>query len=195
VWPGGAGLTVGSAPLGTGCRTARRLVVAAVAVPAVIATAVVWADHPVAAVGACGYLAALAALAEVDLAEHRLPNIVVGPLAGAVALWLTAAAIAGGDEGRAVRALAVGLAVAAAFLAVAVAGDLGVGDVKLALPVGMVAGWLGARAGGATVVVTGLSAALAAAVLVGQGRDRVRLPFGPFLALGALAGLLVAAPG
>lgn len=174
---------------------------AAVAVPAIAATAVLWADHPLAAVGACGYLAALAVLAEVDLAEHRLPNNLVGPLAGVVALWLAAAGIAGDDVGRAVRALAVGLAVAAAFLAVAVVGDLGMGDVKLALPVGMVAAWLGATAGRATVVATGLSAAVGAAVLLARSRNRgegggprPRLPFGPFLALGALAGLLVAGP-
>ncbi|MEZ5408340.1 MAG: hypothetical protein R2761_09955 [Acidimicrobiales bacterium] len=166
------------------------------AVPAVALTAVVWASRPLAAVGACGYVAALAVLAEVDLAKHRLPNNRVGPLAGAVTLWLAVAGVAG-DGGRAVRAVVVGLAVAAAFLAVAVVGDLGMGDVKLALPVGMVAGWLGAAAGQATVVATGLSAAVGAAVLLGRNRGggpRPRLPFGPFLALGALAGLLVAAP-
>lgn len=173
-----------------------------VAAVAIGVTAVAWADHPLAAVGACGYVAALAVLAEVDLAEHRLPNNLVGPLAGAVALWLGAAGIAGDDIGRAVRAVAVGLAVAAAFLAVAVVGDLGMGDVKLALPVGMVAGWLGAAAGEATVLATGLSAAIGAAVLLGRSRGRTgsdkprpRLPFGPFLAVGAAAGLLVAAPG
>ncbi len=178
----------------------RRTSVAAVALAAIAATAGLWADRPLAAIGACGYLAALAVLAEIDLAEHRLPNNLVGPLAGAVALWLVTAGIIGDDVGRAVRALAVGLAVAAAFLAVAVVGDLGMGDVKLAFPVGMVAGWLGAQAGQATVVVTGLGAAVAAAVVLARGRGRgggprPRLPFGPFLALGALAGLLVAAPG
>lgn len=168
---------------------------AAVALVAIVSTAVVWADHPLAAVGLGGYLAALAVLAEIDLAEHRLPNSLVGPLAGAVTLWLAAAGIAGGDMGRALRALAVGVAVAAAFLAVAVLGDLGMGDVKLALPVGMVTGWLGARGGQATVLGAGLSAAVAAAVLIGRGQGRGRLPFGPFLALGALVGVLAAAPG
>ncbi len=181
---------------------------AVVALIAITATAVLWAGHPLAAVGACGYLAALAVLSDVDLAEHRLPNNLVGPLAGAVALWLVAAGIVGDDVGRSVRALAVGLAVAAAFLAVAMVGDLGMGDVKLALPVAMVAGWLGARAGEATVVATGMSAAVGAAVLIGRSRSRhrnrnadrdgatarPRLPFGPFLALGAVAGVLVAAP-
>lgn len=167
------------------------------AVPAIAVTAVLWAARPLAALGVCGYLAALAVLAEIDLAEHRLPNNLVGLLAGAVALWLAVAGIAGDDIGRTVRALAVGLAVAAAFLAVAVVGDLGMGDVKLALPVGMVAGWLGAAAGQATVVSTGLGAGVAAAVLLARSRSggpRPRLPFGPFLALGALAGLLIAAP-
>lgn len=200
-------LTVRNAPPTSGrAATARRLGVAAVALVAIVATAALWAGHPLAALGACGYLAALAVLAEVDLAEHRLPNNLVGPLTGAVALWLVAAGIVGDDVGRSVRALAVGLAVAVAFLAVAMVGDLGMGDVKLALPVGMVAGWLGARAGEATVVATGLSAAVGAAALIGRrwsrsrqaDRDgsaaRPRLPFGPFLALGALAGLLAAAP-
>lgn len=185
---------------------ARRLGVAVVALAAIVATAALWASHPLAAVGACGYLAALAVLSEIDLAEHRLPNNLVGPLAGAVALWLVVAGIVGDDIGRAVRALAVGVAVAVVFLAVALVGDLGMGDVKLALPVGMVAGWLGARAGEATVVAAGLSAAVGAAVVIGRHRSRSRnadrdgsaahprLPFGPFLALGALAGVLVAAP-
>ncbi len=180
---------------------------AVVALAAIATTAALWASHPLSAGGACGYLVALAVLSEVDLAQHRLPNNLVGPLAGAVALWLVAAGIVGDEVGRSVRALAVGLAVAVAFLVAATVGDLGMGDVKLALPVGMVAGWLGAPAGQATVLVTGLSAAVAAAVLIVRSRSRrsadgdregaaarPRLPFGPFLALGALAGLLVAAP-
>ena len=133
-------------------------------------------------------------LSEVDLAEHRLPNRLVGPLAAATAAWVVGAGIAGDDGGRAVRALAVGLAVAAGFLILAVVSDLGMGDVKLALPIGIVAGWLGLRAGEVTVLVAALTATVAAATLRARQGARARLPLGPFLALGALAGVLVAAP-
>ncbi len=164
------------------------------ALPAIVVTAVRWAERPLAAVGACGYLATLAVLSEVDLAEHRLPNRVVGPLAAVTMAWVGLAGITGGDTGRAVRAWAVGLAVAAGFLVLAVVADVGMGDVKLSLPVGVVAGWLGIRAGQATALVALAAGGVVSAALIASGHRHSRLPFGPFLALGALGGLLVAAP-
>jgi len=97
------------------------------------------------------------------------------------------------------RGLVFALGIPAAMLAVSelfrlIRGQsgIGMGDIKLAISLGLVLGWLG----GAEVVAF-LYASLIAAVVValglvltGRAKLASRIPFGPYLALGTLAVLL-----
>jgi leader peptidase (prepilin peptidase) / N-methyltransferase len=161
-------------------------------VVALAAIAVVWSDHPITGVGSGVFAVVLARLSQIDLEQRRLPNRIVGPLAGATVVWVAVAGVSDGDSGRVVRAGVIGLGVAAFFLALSFVGNVGMGDVKLAFPVGLVAGWLGAGAPQTMLLVTAFSAAAVAGVLLATGRGRTTIPFGPFLAVGSIAGIVVA---
>lgn len=131
----------------------------------------------------CG--AALAVAAAVDLAEHRIPNRVVLPMAAACAA-LTAA------DGARIAPLAGAFALVALLLAVSLArpAALGIGDVKLAL---LIAVGLDGRAPAALILGL-LVAALGGIVLLalrGGQAWRRSLPLAPFLATGALTILLL----
>jgi leader peptidase (prepilin peptidase)/N-methyltransferase len=135
-----------------------------------------------------GYAAALLAIAYSDYRELRIPNAITYP---AILFALGAAFhFPGGPLG----ALAGGGAVALLFLVpVLIYGPqrAGVGDVKLGLFVGLILGltpvlfWalLFAFGLGAAVGLTG--------VVFGNLTRHSSIPFGPYVALGAVAGLLV----
>jgi leader peptidase (prepilin peptidase)/N-methyltransferase len=134
-------------------------------------------------------------LAFIDARQRRLPDVVTLPSYPASLLLLGAAALfVPGGPGRFGHAL-IGMAVAVAFflglLLMSPAG-IGLGDVKLAGPLGAYLGWLGAAA-----FVTGLMAAwlLAAAtaiglLLTGRATRKTEIPFGPFLIAATLAVVL-----
>src|SRR6266542_3643005 len=82
-----------------------------------------------------------------------------------------------------------------AYLALGLAG-MGLGDVKFALVLGLALGWLGwsaVVAGFVGAFLLGGLAALGAMLILRVGR-KTQLPFGPWLALGALLAILAAAP-
>jgi leader peptidase (prepilin peptidase) / N-methyltransferase len=134
-------------------------------------------------------------LAFVDARQHRLPDLVTLPSYPASLLLLGVAALfVPGGPGRFVHAL-IGMAAAAAFcllLWLVSPTGIGLGDVKLAGPLGAYLGWLGAAA-----FVTGLMAAWLLAALTGIGlllagraTRKTELPFGPFLIAATLAVVL-----
>jgi leader peptidase (prepilin peptidase) / N-methyltransferase len=134
------------------------------------------------------------ALAAIDVAVQRLPDPLTLPAYPVLIGLLAAAAIIGHDVGGLVRALLGGLALAGAYLLLALIrpGQLGGGDVKLAGLAGMAMGWLGwstVIAGTAFAFV--LSGLVALALLAAR---RVTLhsaiSFGPFLFGGALLAML-----
>ncbi len=167
----------------------------ALAVAAVVAVGAmaVWRDRPVVAVALAAFALVLGWLSGVDIRERRLPNRVVGPLAAATVLWAVGYGVVDGDLGRAGVALVAGLVGSLALLALGLAGEVGMGDVKLAFPIGVVAGWLGLGAVEVTVVATALSSLVVALAVLATGRGRsYGLPYGVFLAVGSAAGILVA---
>lgn len=128
----------------------------------------------------------LVPLALIDFEHRILPNAITLPgcvLAIAIGLGLDPA-------GEPIR-LVAGVAVGAVLLIAAIAkpGGMGMGDVKLAAMIGLFLG---------KAVIPALLVALVAGVAVGvvmiarrgvsEGR-RTAVPFGPFLAFGALVGL------
>lgn len=179
---------------GPGPHPIRDRAVAVVGVLAAVAVAAAHRAEPAVAVAAAGMTLACIPLAITDLREHRLPNRIVGPLAGVVTVVVLAAAItgtAGGDIGRAVLAIELGLATAAGLLLLNLIGGLGMGDVKFGYPMATAVGWFGWQALAVTLLVTSAVGAVAAAVVLAVYRDRHRqLPYGPFLIIGMVAGLL-----
>ncbi|HEX7298893.1 MAG TPA: prepilin peptidase [Solirubrobacteraceae bacterium] len=130
----------------------------------------------------CG--AALAAIAAIDVAEHRVPNRVVLP-AAAVCAALSVI------DGMGLPALLIALAIVGTLLLVALVwpAALGMGDVKLALL--MVVGLDGdaSRALAAGLVLAALAGVLVI-VRSGPAARRRALPLAPFLAAGSLLVLL-----
>ena len=131
--------------------------------------------------------AVLVVLSAVDLRRRVIPNRIVLPAAGLVFLGQVAVA-----PDRTLEWAGAGLAAGLLFLLAALAypPGLGMGDVKLALLLGLGLG---------RDVVDGLLVGLLAAALLGavlllrDGRQarKTALPFAPFLSAGALAVLLI----
>ncbi|MGH2786143.1 MAG: prepilin peptidase [Actinomycetota bacterium] len=141
------------------------------------------------------FLWVLVALSLIDLEHKILPNKIVYPsvLVAIPLLGLTAALGPGLDPW--VRALLGGLAGAGGFLIVALISPagMGMGDVKLAGLIGLFLGYLG---WGRLLLAFFASFALGAIVgialmIVGRAGRKTAIPFGPFMALGAIISALV----
>ena len=132
----------------------------------------------------------LVELAAIDLERRILPNRIVLP-----ALAVALAASLALDPSRGAESLFSAVAAGSFLLLPSIVrrGAVGMGDVKLALLLGAVLGRLVAAA-----LVIGLCAAggFALLLVVSRGRSAFReeMPLGPFLAGGAIAAILLAAP-
>jgi prepilin signal peptidase PulO-like enzyme (type II secretory pathway) len=131
---------------------------------------------------AAGFCIVLTVLAAIDLERRIIPNRIVVPAGIAVLIadiavepdrareWVIAACAAGGG---------------AFVVAVAARGGFGMGDVKLCFLLGAGLGWgvLGALVIG---VFAGAVAALAVLARHGLEARKTTIPYGPFLAFGAI---------
>jgi leader peptidase (prepilin peptidase)/N-methyltransferase len=155
---------------------------------------------PLVLAAACWVAGCAVALAWIDAAVQRLPDaLTAAAYAGTVGFLLLAAA-SGGHWSDLLRAVLGGLALAAAYLALAVISRsaLGLGDVKLAASLGTLTAWPGWR-----TLIAGafagflLGAVYGAGLLVFRRAHRgQRIPFGPFMVAGAFLALLASAvPG
>ncbi|RKR20550.1 prepilin peptidase [Arthrobacter oryzae] len=134
-------------------------------------------------------------LARIDLLHHLLPNRMVLPLLGVGLALLAAAAGVSGDAGNLLRgaAGAVILFVLYLFLALTSRNGLGMGDVKLAAPLGLYLGYLGWSHlfyGGALGFVAG-GMASALLVLKNRGNKPKEVPYGPSMLAASLAVILL----
>ncbi len=136
-------------------------------------------------------------LARIDLAVHRLPDVLTLPAAGGTAAALGAAALLPGHAGSWPRALLGGVVLGAAYLVLVLInpGGMGLGDAKLAPTLGMALGWYGwPTLFAGTCLAFALGAAAAVTLLLTRRADRrTAIPFGPFMLLGALGGVLLGA--
>jgi leader peptidase (prepilin peptidase)/N-methyltransferase len=126
----------------------------------------------------------LVLLTDIDLRHRLLPNLIVLPAAAAVTV-IVAVSDPGSLAGHAIAGGAyAGVMLIAALVFPA---GLGMGDVKLALLIGLA---LGGKTGAAIFVTAIVSFVVSLALLVRGGRAALRqsVPFGPFLAAGALVG-------
>ena len=141
------------------------------------------------------FAAASTVLALVDLAEKRLPNAVIFPTLGAVGALLVPPTWVSG-EWIALLWAAIGSAAMFAVyfvLALISPSSMGMGDVKLALVIGLLLGWFGLNAWLigllAAFVVGGLVAVVA--LLLRRVTLRGSIPFGPSMLAGALISVLL----
>ncbi|MFY0408068.1 prepilin peptidase [Solicola sp. PLA-1-18] len=144
------------------------------------------------------FVAAGVALTAIDLDVMRLPNAIVYPTFGLVAAGFVAASVVTGEVQPLVRAAVAAAALGLLFLALALAkpGGMGLGDVKLAVVIGAVLGYVSYPSVVVGVFAAFLLGTLAGAVLVvvrRAGRGSL-LPFGPALVAGAVLALFVGGP-
>ncbi|MEU2455714.1 A24 family peptidase [Streptomyces sp. NPDC012765] len=135
----------------------------------------------------------------VDWSVHRLPDLLTLPLAVGTLAALGVAALAGETSGSWPRALVGGLALASAYFLLFLINPrfVAFGDVKFALVLGQALGWYGWSVLFAGTIAAFLGAAAHGLALIALRRaDRTTMiPFGPFMAGGALASMVWAGLG
>jgi leader peptidase (prepilin peptidase) / N-methyltransferase len=137
---------------------------------------------------------ALSVLSIIDLRTHRLPRRIIYMAALVGLPWLVVHAAVHGEPARVVTMTtgAVGALVAFWLIYVAARGGFGDGDVRLAPLLGAYLGFVdlshaivGLFMGFVLAALTGLGLMVA-----GRAHRRTALPFGPFMAVGALVTLV-----
>jgi len=138
------------------------------------------------------YAVAGPALAWIDVDVHRVPDRILAWLAPALAVAVSAAAAITGTPAVLVSAVAGAVGLGVLYLALALVGSMGLGDVKLAATSGILlgaAGWHTSIAGAVFgFVAAGIFAVL---LLITRRADRrSHLPVGPAIILGAVVALI-----
>jgi leader peptidase (prepilin peptidase) / N-methyltransferase len=144
------------------------------------------------------FLWVLVVLSLIDLEHKILPNRIVYPSLVAGPVLLGIAALGGPGLDPWLRALAAAVAGGGAFFVIALISPagMGMGDVKLAALIGMFLGYL---SWGRVLTAFFLSFLLGAVVgvglmVAGRAGRKSAIPFGPFMALGAVIALLYGEP-
>ncbi len=141
------------------------------------------------------YLTALGvALALIDLDTKRLPNALTLPAYPIVAALLVLPAAVDGQWGDYGRAMVGALALFGLYLIMALVypAGMGMGDVKLSGVLGMALAWLGWAqwiVGSFLAFLLGAIVGVGLMLFRGAGR-RTAIPFGPYMLVGALLGIL-----
>jgi len=140
------------------------------------------------------FFACLVAVSAIDLEHHIIPNRIVYPTIFASVPLLAAAAALQGEGDRLEHALIGATAAWGALLLIYLVSPrgMGFGDVRLSFVLGLYLGWMGLRH-----VLTGIFMGFLLGSVVGLGLVAIRLrtrkdhiPFGPFLAAGAVVTVL-----
>jgi leader peptidase (prepilin peptidase)/N-methyltransferase len=140
------------------------------------------------------FAAASTVLTLVDLAEKRLPNAVVFPTLGTLAVLLVPATWAVGSWWPLLWTLLGAAAMFAVYflLALISPSSMGMGDVKLALVVGLLLGWFGLNAWLIGLLGAFVVGGIIALVALALRRVTLRgsIPFGPSMLAGAMIAVL-----
>lgn len=139
----------------------------------------------------------------IDLRHRIIPNRLTYRAAPVLLALLAVAAATRGEWGDLGRGIVAGLAIPIVMfllsegfrLARGQAG-MGMGDVKLAVSIGLVVGYLGGWELLVAFYGTAVAGAAVVVVLLVAGRATLasRIPYGPYLAVGALAAVLAGGP-
>lgn len=131
------------------------------------------------------FASAGAFLSVIDARTRRLPDVLTLPLAAGLAGAVVALVAVTGDGSSAASAAGMGLAVGVVLFVVGMFTGLGLGDVKLAVSIGLLLGWHSWELPiVALAVANGLAVPHAIVGLVRRRRGVVsdtHLPFGPYL--------------
>lgn len=150
------------------------------------ATVIVYHDDPAEAVIGCVFVTMLAAVTLTDLERRIIPNKIL--LAGSILCLAIAAST--DPAGLVERASAAAAAGGLLFLVVlAYPAGMGLGDVKLAAAMGLFLG----RAVAPAILAALLAGSIVGLALIARHGSQARkmaIPFGPFLSLGGVVGLL-----
>ena len=142
--------------------------------------------------------AALIALSFIDLEHYILPNRILYPTDAAIVALLAGASALEHDWGAFGRAAIAGVAAFAVFFAIHFVSPrgMGFGDVRLSFLLGFSLGWLGWGEVFGGLFAGFLYGAVVGVLLIALNlRSRKqRIPFGPFLAAGAMTFVLFGAP-
>lgn len=140
----------------------------------------------------------LMALGFIDLDHMILPKKVVYATLSVVAAIFVAGAVAGSEWHKLLVAVICGVVPWALFFAINFVSPkaLGFGDVRLALLMGFGLGWLGAEYALLGFVVAALLGTFVGMALIAMGKAgrKTAIPFGTFLASGAVLAALAGAP-
>ena len=139
------------------------------------------------AVAIAALLMLMPAIALIDIEHRIIPNRVMYPSLVAFPVYLVVARLAGAPVDLIRMVAGFALFGGALFVVALVSRGMGMGDVKLASLIGLVLGSLGLRyvgvAAGAAIALGGVGAITA--LLIGRSR-KTAIPFGPYLAAGAI---------
>ncbi|MEP6758752.1 MAG: prepilin peptidase [Actinomycetota bacterium] len=139
------------------------------------------------AIAVAGLLALMPVVSVIDVEHRIIPNKIVYPALIVFPLFLVIARLSSAPVDLARMGIGFLAYGGALFVVAFISRGMGMGDVKLAALIGIVLGAISlghvAVAAGAAIVLGGLGAILA--LLGGAGR-RGAIPFGPFLAAGAI---------
>ena len=139
----------------------------------------------------------LLAQSVIDLELYRLLDKITFPVLGASVVLIAAASALEGDPTRVGLAVLGGLAYGA-FLGVpafVMPRGMGLGDVKLALLLGLFLGWLHpVLILFSLIIACGLGILVGVAVLIARRGKSEPFPFGPWLALGCILALVFSNP-
>ena len=144
------------------------------------------------------FTGALVALAVIDFETYLLPNRIVYPLTVAMLALLAIGTAADGDLGAYGRGLIAGAIAFVIFFVLHLVSprSMGFGDVKLSFTLGLALGVLGWGDMVLGLFLGFLYGAVIGLVLIAtkvRGESQA-VPFGPFLAAGAITAVLVGAP-
>ena len=156
--------------------------------------AVIVFKTPVVALVVGPFLALMLGIALIDWRHRIIPNRIIYPALAVYVVGIAAVEVMAGHLSI-VRALLALLAYGGTLFAIAVAsrGGMGMGDVKLGAFIGLVLGALGWRYVGVAALVAALAGGIGAVALLAAGRGRKQaVPFGPYLAGGAVVSALAA---
>ncbi|MDQ4213396.1 A24 family peptidase [Microbacterium capsulatum] len=145
---------------------------------------------------ALAFAAVAVVLGVVDVLEKRLPNTTIATMLGALAVALVLAAALTGEWSRLLGALVGAAVMFALYLILALISprSMGMGDVKLAAPLGLLLGWFGLEPWLFGLLSAFVCGGVVAVVMIAARRTTLRgsLPFGPSMLVGALIGVLIA---
>jgi leader peptidase (prepilin peptidase)/N-methyltransferase len=168
----------------------------------IVCTGLVVAAAEVAMVWRFGWTAPLAAytyfaltgavVSAADVADRRVPNLIVLPTYPVTAALLATASASSGLWWPLARAGIAAAVLAAFYLALGLVfpAGMGLGDVKWAGVIGAFLGWLDWSAVSTGTLIAFLGAAVTLVVARLAGRRLASLPMAPFMTLGALVAVL-----